>query len=201
MCGRYVAYTGEEYAEMENIVREVEKALPSGALLKLGEIFPTDLVPVLIPGRRGFEAVPMVWGFPRWNGGGVVINARAETAAEKKMFRSSLFYRRLVVPSTGFFEWQRIDGKKLKDKYLIRLPGKSMLYMAGLYNLYKEPDGSELGRFVILTTGANECMAGLHDRMPVILGAEETKSWLSGGDMVGQILSRPGPELILEKVS
>ncbi|MPM13269.1 putative SOS response-associated peptidase YedK [bioreactor metagenome] len=201
MCGRYVAYSGEEYTEMENIVREVEKKLPGGALLKLGEVFPTDLAPVLIPGHYGIQAVPMVWGFPRWNGGGVVINARAETAAEKKMFRSALFNRRLVVPSTGFFEWQRIDGKKLKDKYMIRLPREPMLYMAGLYNLYKEPNGSETGRFVILTTGANGYMSELHDRMPVILGAEDMKSWLSDGDKVGQILSRPGPELILEKVS
>jgi putative SOS response-associated peptidase YedK len=143
----------------------------------------------------------MVWGFPRWNGGGVVINAKAETAAEKKMFRSSLFYRRLVVPSTGFFEWQRIDGRKLKDKYLIRLPGQSMLYMAGLYNVYKEPNGSKSGRFVILTTGANEYLSELHDRMPVILGAKETESWLTGGDKIGQILSRPGPKLILKKIS
>ncbi len=201
MCGRYVAYSGEEYAEMENIVRQVEKNLPVGALLKLGEIFPTDLVPVLIPGPRGITAVPMVWGFPRWNGGGVVINARAETAADKRMFRSALFSRRLVVPSTGFFEWRRSEGKKLKDKYLIRLPEQPMLYMAGLYNLYQQPDGSEAGRFVILTTWSNECMANLHDRMPVILGSEDKLSWLAGSDMVGQILSQTGPELSLEKVS
>lgn len=201
MCGRYVAYTGEEYAEMESIVREVEKKLPDGALLKLGEIFPTDLAPVLISGRSGIEAVPMAWGFPRWNGGGVVINARAETAAEKKMFRSSLFYRRLVVPSTGFFEWNRTDGRKRKDKYLIRLPNKPMLYMAGLYNFYKAPDGTESGRFVILTTGANEYVLPLHDRMPVILDGEEIKPWLSGREKTGQVLSRPGPELMLEKAS
>jgi len=197
MCGRYVAYTDAEYTEMSNIVRDVESKLSGTEQLKTGEIFPTNLAPVITPDG----AVPMAWGFPRWDGGGVVINARAETAAEKPMFRNALFTRRLVVPSTGFFEWKRVEGKKQKDKYLIRLPDATMLYMAGLYTLFKQKDGREEAHFVILTTAANESMAALHDRMPVILGAEETGEWLSGGDRMGLILSRTGPALLLDKVS
>jgi putative SOS response-associated peptidase YedK len=201
MCGRYVVYTDAEYAEMNNIVRDVERQLRADEALKTGEIFPTDLAPVVRMEGGGAASVPMVWGFPRWNGGGVVINARAETAAEKKMFRAAAFSRRLVVPSTGFFEWKRTDGRRLKDKYLLRLPGAPMLYMAGLFNLYRQPDGGERGRFVILTTAASQSVSALHDRMPVILGPEETGAWLHDGAAAGHILARPGPELILEKVS
>lgn len=200
MCGRYVVYTDAEYTEMNSIVREVERKLRADEALKTGEIFPTDLVPVLWSEGGTPTAVPMVWGFPRWNGGGVVINARAETAADKNMFRAAVFSRRLVVPSTGFFEWRRTDGKKSRDKYLLRLPGTPMLYMAGLFNLYRQQDGSEQGRFVILTTEASKSVSALHDRMPVILGPEETGAWLQGG-AAGHILARPGPELFLEKIS
>ncbi len=201
MCGRYVAYTDAEYQEMGNIVRDVESRLSGGAQLKTGEIFPTDLAPVLLPDGGGVRAVPMAWGFPRWDGSGVIINARAETAAQKPMFRGALFTRRLVVPSTGFLEWRRVDGKKQKDKYLLRLPGSPMLYMAGLYTLFKQPDAAQSARFVILTTAANGSVSPLHDRMPVILGAGELGAWLSGGDPAGRFLSRPGPELLPEKVS
>lgn len=195
MCGRYTVDTDENHSEMRDYMREAESRLIGDMHLKTGEIFPTDLVPVIT--QDG--VVPMVWGFPRWNGGGVVINARAETAAEKKMFRSSLFFRRLVVPSTGFFEWQRVKGRKQKDKYLIRQPDAPLLYMAGLFNYYKLPDGSEEPRFVILTTASGGGVAALHDRMPVILSREEIGDWLVSGEAVGRILDRAGPELTLNK--
>jgi putative SOS response-associated peptidase YedK len=117
------------------------------------------------------------------------------------MFRAAAFSRRLVVPSTGFFEWRRVDGRKQKDKFLLRLPGTPMLYMAGLYNLYRLPDGREEGRFVILTTAASGSVADLHDRMPVILGPGEREAWLSDGTAAGEILSRTGPDLRREYVS
>ena len=141
-------------------------------------------------------ARPMFWGFPKWKGSGVIINARAETAADKPMFRSSLAARRCIVPSTGFYEWKHSGDKKQKDKYLINLPDTPMLYMAGIYNYYHESDGQQLPRFVILTTAANNSIAPLHDRMPVILSSAEKKDWLSGADM--DALSRTGPDLVLK---
>ena len=197
MCGRYVVYTDEEYADMQNIMREVEKKLNGEKQLKIGEICPTDLAPVITTAG----VVPMAWGFPRPNGGRVVINAKAETAAEKEMFRNALFSRRMVVPSTGFFEWRQVEGKKLKDKYLLRLPNTPMLYMAGLYSVFRQPDGRRELRFVIITTAANGSVSQLHDRMPVILSADETGEWMSSFDMAGRVLSRPGPELTLTRVS
>lgn len=196
MCGRYVACTGAEYEEMTRIVQDAESRLSGSGPLKTGEIFPTDLAPVITLDG----AVPMTWGFPR-RGGGVVINARAETAADRPMFRGALFTRRLAVPGTGFFEWKHTDGKKRKDKYLLRLPGSPILYMAGLYTTYRQPDGGKAARFVILTTAANESVAPLHDRMPVVLATGEIGAWLSGGQGGYRLLARPGPSLLAEKVS
>ena len=71
-----------------------------------------------------------------------------------------------------------------------------MLYMAGIYNYYHESDGQQLPRFVILTTAANNSIAPLHDRMPVILRTQEKDAWLSGADM--DALSRSGPDLMLK---
>lgn len=197
MCGRYTVYTDADYVEMGQIVKDVENKLTNARQLKTGEIFPTDLVPVI----TSAGAVPMVWGFPKWGGKGVVINARSETAAEKQIFRSALFSRRVAVPSTGFFEWKHVEGKKRKDKYLIRLPDGPILYMAGLYSLFQQPDGVNQARFVILTTAANASMEGIHDRMPVILGAAELGQWLNNGKQIGNLLSRPGPPLELNQVS
>lgn len=196
MCGRYTVYTDADFAEMDNIVRDVERKITGPQQLKTGEIFPTNLAPVITPDG----AVPMAWGFPRWDGKGVVINARSETAGEKAMFRQALMSRRLVVPSTGFFEWRHTEGKKQKDKYWIRLPEAPLLYMAGLYTLFKQPDGSEEPRFVILTTDANESMAGIHDRMPVILGAGELEPWMMDGDAPGKLLGREGPRVALAEI-
>jgi len=202
MCGRYTVFTEEEVIEMREILHEINMQFAAqAAQMKTGEIFPTNLAPVLVSDRGRAAARLMNWGFPRWDGGGVVINARAETAAQKSMFRASLAARRCVVPSTGFYEWQRLEGKKQKDKYLINLPGTPMLYMAGVYNLFDNPSGEKEARFVILTAAANQSVAPLHDRMPVILLPEEKENWLSGGDIAGHILSREGPELVLKKTA
>jgi len=73
-------------------------------------------------------------------------------------FCKALMTRRLAVPSTGFFEWKHTEGKKQKEKFWIRLQDAPMLYMAGIYTLFRLPDGNEEARFVILTTAANESM-------------------------------------------
>ena len=89
------------------------------------------------------------------------------------MFSSSLKQRRCVIPSTGFFEWKKVEGKKNKEKYLFNIPGSNMVYMAGIYN---EFEGEE--KYVILTTGANASMKNIHHRMPVILGENSIENWI-----------------------
>jgi putative SOS response-associated peptidase YedK len=106
------------------------------------------------------------------------------------MFRSSLERRRCVIPSTGFYEWKHEGGKQKKDKYLLTLPGEKMLYMAGFYGAFKDGLGKPYEGFVILTAQANDSIAKLHDRMPVILSASLRELWLGDTGMAGEIIAR-----------
>ncbi|MFR6334052.1 MAG: SOS response-associated peptidase, partial [Eisenbergiella sp.] len=95
-------------------------------------------------------------------------------AEERPMFRKSLHGRRCAVPSTGFFEWTQ-QGEKIK--YRFNLPDSRVLYMAGIYNEFKDEN-----RFVILTTGANHSIADVHNRMPVILTERNVEDWITSED-------------------
>lgn len=151
-----------------------------------GEIYPTNTAPILM--GLSLSPEPAAWGFPGFKGSGAVINARAETAAEKRMFAESLVARRCVIPSTGFYEWKK-EGRE-KRKYLFRIPEKKLLYMAGLY---KEFQGER--RYVILTTEPNSSIADVHNRMPVVLPEDMLATWVMDGDMAEQILKGVPPLL------
>lgn len=110
MCGRYTLMTDEEYGDIRRIIQEVQDKL-HGAPVKTGEIFPTNLAPVLLTDQGRVEAEAAIWGFPNFRNKGVIINARAETAPEKPMFRKSLLTSRCIVPTTGFFEWSKEKSK------------------------------------------------------------------------------------------
>jgi putative SOS response-associated peptidase YedK len=191
MCGRYGMFEEEIDDEMREIMREINRRYIGAAELaamKTGEICPTDVVPVLAMGNSGREARLMTWGFPKWQGPGVIFNARSETASEKTMFRDALARRRCVVPSTGFYEWKHEAGKAKKEKYLLTLPGERMLYMAGFYGYFRDRSGRPYDGFVIMTAAANESIAPLHDRMPVILPASGLGLWLEGPGAGDEIL-------------
>ena len=172
MCGRYSLFVDEDIEELRAIVQEAEQR-SRGAEMKTGEIFPTNPAPVLVRNGQKSAAEILNWGFPGFSGKGVIINARAETAEEKKMFRTSLMDRRCVIPSTGFYEWKH-EETKTKQKYKFNLPGEPLLYMAGFWN---EFEGER--RFVILTTEPNESIADVHNRMPVVLTKDSIDQWIS----------------------
>ncbi len=109
MCGRY-QFSEADLNDMADIVRQISKKYYGGTTPE-GEVFPTHVMPVV----TATDGAAMKWGFPRWNGSGVVINARSDTALEKNMFSKSVRAKRCIVPTSGFFEWQRVDGKKKKD--------------------------------------------------------------------------------------
>lgn len=135
MCGRYLAVMEGEIVEYREIINEVNERYKDTPVLKAmaaGEVFPTHIAPVLAAGDGKATPLLMKWGFPKWQGGGVIINARSETALEKKMFRTPLMKHRCVIPSAGFFEWRPEQGRK--QKYLFRLPETKQLYMAGLFD-------------------------------------------------------------------
>ncbi|MCD8076286.1 MAG: SOS response-associated peptidase [Lachnospiraceae bacterium] len=120
------------------------------------------------------------WGFPQYSGKGLFINARAETALQKKTFSESVLHRRCVIPARHFYEW---DASKNKVTFL-RENG-STLYMAGLYNLIED----EI-RFVILTTQANPSVSPVHDRMPLILEKENVEDWICDGERTQAFLQK-----------
>jgi len=189
MCGRYSIADEEDLMEIRQILHEVSQRYQNTSKLdqmKTGEIFPTNIAPILI--HTDGETVPDIfkWGFPRWDGKGVIINARAETALEKPMFRESLLVRKCIIPTTGFYEWKSEEGTK--TKYLFRIPNTSVLYLAGMFH------GSEES-FTILTTEANPSMSAYHNRMPVIIRHEELGDWLQNVD-TSAFLNRIQPEVV-----
>jgi len=138
----------------------------------------------------------MKWGFPRWDGKGVIINAKAETAAEKRTFSSSLKERRCVIPATGFYEWHKKEKAKSTDKYLFQMNDSPMLYMAGLYNQFQVGE-SITECFVIFTRMANSSIQDIHDRMPVILRRNELENWLMDKNFIEPTFQRD--DIILQR--
>ena len=193
MCGRYL--TAMDVKEMEEICAIVQR-IYGDENVNTGEIFPTNNAPMFIAEENSITTTLMTWGMPQYKSPGVIINARAETAPEKRTFSSALETRRCIIPSTGFFEWAKIPDIKKKDKFLFHLPDSQMLYMAGLYNIYE--DGYP--RFVVLTTAANNSMRDIHDRMPVILHKHELHDWFHDSQITKDILCRVPPELSKMKV-
>jgi len=183
VCGRY-SLAPDESKEIAQIVAEVQSRFGSGSI-HTGEIFPINSAPVLLAEEQKMAPKPMTWGFPSFKGKGGIINVRGETALDKPMFRRSLLERRCVVPTTGFYEWD-----KRKTKYHFQLPGKNVLYLAGLWSAFQ---GEE--RFVILTTTPNETIINVHDRMPVILTEAELEPWFHDTGMASAKLTALQPDL------
>ena len=226
MCGRYLI-DDEAYSDLLQILHNLNIVKNTSGIdnlshvdnLAKGEVFPTNTAPVI--SESG--VITARWGFPHWKDTGVIINARSETALEKKMFGTPMRKRRCVVPSCGFFEWgsgnTNPDGegsyeetlfggstysgkvnynnnrRKRKHKYLFNRPGEHSLYMAGITNTFRDIFGEEYTAFVILTTAANESVAPIHDRMPVILSSDEINHWTGDDSFMEFVINRSGPKL------
>ncbi len=184
MCGRYYFSADDTDERVAAILRILERTHPGQ--FKTGEILPGDAAPAVI--RRGdrLAPVPAVFGFPGFQGKKLLLNARSETAAEKKTFAESLRSRRIVLPASGFYEWGR-DAQKTKYYFTADRP---VVYLGGLYQV---TDG--VCRFVILTRAANESMIETHDRMPVILHAEEVRPYLTEEAAAMALIASSAPPL------
>lgn len=192
MCGRY--YIDDDTAdEIEELLDEIDRELNGRAGGRsagtrprfprvIGDICPSDRAAVIAKTPTGFGADVKRWGFRSWDGKGLVINARSETAMEKPMFQESIRCRRCVIPASGFYEWNRE-----KEKFTFFLPEKRPMYFAGVYRRFQN---EEEDRYVILTTGANASMEPVHSRMPLILGREDAKLWLKDEGAAGRLLAK-----------
>lgn len=127
------------------------------------------------------------WGLiPSWAKdpeiGNRMINARAETLAEKPSFKAAFRRRRCLILADGFYEWQKQESSKAKIPMYIRLASHESFAFAGLWELWNSKDGSQILSCTIITTEPNELMQSIHNRMPVILPAEAYPTWLEPGE-------------------
>jgi putative SOS response-associated peptidase YedK len=145
------------------------------------EVYPTDKAPVITKESDGIAFENAKFGFKKWDGKGVIINARSETIESKKMFSKLLTVGRCVVPANEYYEWQEQDhngtakGKAKKKKHYVKDKEGNLLFFAGLYK-----DGDDGREFVIITKDAIGDVAKIHDRMPVVLRADQIELWLNG---------------------
>ncbi|MCR5565251.1 MAG: SOS response-associated peptidase [Clostridiales bacterium] len=178
MCGR--VYMAPADPELRELVREMNRSVLASRFGKKegiplqpeGEIFPSSVLPVLAVNKAGEQRVfPMKWGFsgPK----GLLINARAETAAEKATFREAWKAHRCVIPASWYFEWEHDEKKKAGQKYALRPEEQGLIWLAGLYRMEEG-----LPVFVVLTRPADESIAWMHDRMPVMLPRSGIGEWI-----------------------
>ena len=145
-------------------------------------IAPGTDIPVIRRSPEGLRVLhPLRWGLiPRWTKdptiGARLVNARSESVTEKPAFRDAFRRRRCLVPVDGFYEWKS-EGK-VKQPYYFSAVSGAPLALAGVWESWKAPDGSILRTVCLLTTEANELMAPVHNRMPVIVGKEHWGVWL-----------------------
>lgn len=128
---------------------------------------------------------PIRWGLIPYRcddpkGGRKPINAKCETVANLPTFHDAYRRRRCIVPVDGFFEWKAIKGQKAKQPYAIAMKDGTPFGIGGIWENWKEPASGEWMRtFAIITTDANELVAEIHDRMPLILHPRDFSRWLS----------------------
>jgi putative SOS response-associated peptidase YedK len=185
MCGRYALNaTAGELIEYFNLV-----SCPDFA--ERYNIAPQSMIPVIrFKPQAGRVGQLVRWGLiPSWakdpSVGGKLNNARGETVAEKPAFRSSFAKHRCLIPASGFYEWKAVieAGKIRKQPYYIQpsAPGDIFAF-AGLLAAWTPPDGETVVSTCIITTGPNEVMGPIHDRMPVILAPGQFDAWLDPGN-------------------
>ena len=140
--------------------------------------------------RSGKPALKdMYWGYTNPYDKGLIINARSESVMEKRLFSDSILSRRCIIPASGFYEWDRN-----RSRFRFSAPDDGLIFLAGIYRRELDRD-----RYVILTSDANESMAPVHDRMPVMLKYDEIFSWITDKDRIDEFISRPQMELLREQ--
>ncbi|MBF0381589.1 MAG: SOS response-associated peptidase [Magnetococcales bacterium] len=186
MCGRFAQLNG-----FSEVVMTAGARIPLGFLPRFN-IAPSQVVSVIRRvggGGDGLEVASLGWGLvPAWaesaDIGGRLINARAETAAQKPSFRSAFKSRRCLIPTDGFYEWKRKGGRGGggKQPYFIRMAFERPFAFGGLWESWKGEgdDGALVETFTVLTTEPNDVMRPIHNRMPLIIKPDDFALWLDG---------------------
>lgn len=180
MCGRFTLYVSPE------LIAELFGLAEPPVLVARYNIAPTQPVGLvrIDPHTKARTWALAYWGLiPAWSkdpsAAARMINARAETAPEKPSFRAAFRRRRCLIPASGFYEWKQVEKGK-QPHYILPADDRPFGF-AGLWESWTSPDGSEIESCTILTTDANELMAPVHNRMPVILAPDDYAAWLGAG--------------------
>jgi putative SOS response-associated peptidase YedK len=205
MCGRFTLTIDPDH---------LQEAFPWAVIPD--DIYPRYNIapsqPIAVIPNTGENTVAMYkWGLiPSWAKdpeiGNKMINARAESLAEKPSFRNAFRRRRCLILADGFYEWKQIPGSKSKQPVFIKLTNDRPFAFAGLWELWSSPDGSEIRSCTIITTEPNSLIKSIHNRMPAILIPESYKQWLATEEQPADklnklIISYPSEEMIAYPVS
>jgi putative SOS response-associated peptidase YedK len=196
MCGRYtITTTAEKLAALFDVEVPDEYQPRYNAA-------PTQQLPVISNNQK--QKISLYnWGIlPRWakeqGSSQRLINARAETVAEKATFKNSFKKRRCLVVADGYYEWKKTKDKKIPHRILLK--EERPFTFAGIWDTFEDESGVQIPAFVIITVAASPSIADIHDRMPAILDKETADLWLSNSeDYEGlQDVLRPYPDAHLK---
>lgn len=180
MCGRFTLYS-----DFEDILNrfDIEHSIFEYEYVQSYNIAPSQQILAVINDGTKNRLGHLRWGLiPPWSKnekiGHKMINARAETLAEKPSFKKPLQSKRCIIPADSFYEWKRIDSKT-KLPMRIKLTSVQLFSFAGLWEKWNSPTGEIVYSCTIITTKSNDLMSPIHDRMPVILTPESEAQWLN----------------------
>jgi putative SOS response-associated peptidase YedK len=197
MCGRYTLRT-----PVDSVAEAFEIEEYPSSITPNYNIAPTQEVAAVVEEDEKRKLEMLHWGLiPSWakdpSIGNKMINARAETIAEKPSFRRAFKVRRCLILADGFYEWKKTDGGK--QPYHVKMEDGSLFAFAGLWETWQ--NGEEIRSCTIITTDANDLMSDIHHRMPVILHPEDYAMWLDHDFEEKEVLTallRPYPADVME---
>jgi putative SOS response-associated peptidase YedK len=179
MCGRFILLTDLSVIVESFHIGEVAAKYKPG-----GNISPGQQISAVIRDEAVNKLVEFRWGLiPSWAKdpaiGNKMFNARAETVADKPSFRSAFKKRRCLIIADAFYEWSKVDKKKIP--YRFSLKSGDPFGFAGLYETWMSPENKAVNTCTIITTDANELLRPIHDRMPVIVPRDKEALWMDPG--------------------
>ena len=201
MCGRFALTLPSD------AMAQLFEAIPANDLPNIPNfnICPTNQVHVVTSDDGARRLGSMRWGFlPHWykapNDGPLLINARAETVAEKPAFRAACRERRCLIPATGFYEWTKDEDGKRLPWYITRADGELTAF-AGVWQVWERGE-ERMVTCAIVTTGASVAMSAIHHRMPVSIASKDWPLWLGedGKGAAKLMASAPDDQFVFHRV-
>lgn len=188
MCGRYAFFSIKDIKDrfgVENVQIDPSYNIAPGTI--------NPIITRNSPNKLTFAK----WGLiPFWSKdpkiGYKMINARRETVATAPSFSEPFKSKRCLIPANGFYEWKRVTEKE-KYPYYIEMKDEEVLSFAGLYDVWKDPEGKEITTYTIITTSPNDLMKDIHNRMPVILKRDDEDKWLDKDSAPGVLIGMLKP--------